>query len=315
MALSQSARAALVVAHPSHELRVHGWLEQTRPYVCVLTDGGGRSGDVRLPRTNEVLDRAGATPGTIFGRLSDLEVYDAILNRDSDLFAGLVEELAKALAEEKIDYVVGDAAEGYSVAHDICRVMIGAAVDLSEQRYDHKVKNYDFAVVGSPDECPEDLRDEAIWLNLDDAEFQRKVRAALAYTPKLARDVEEALAGAPFQGIRRFSEPKLAGEVDVEVSESLLEELESRPLLKAKLRDIIDGTPLESFRIECLRPVSNHSGADWTSDEPHFYELYGEKLVAAGRYDKVIRYREHMLPLAEAMRKKLEVESCVASAS
>jgi hypothetical protein len=270
---------------------------------------------VRLPRTSEVLARVGATEGTIFGRLSDLEVYGAILKQDSDLFAGLAEELAKAFAEEKIDYVLGDAAEGYSVAHDICRVMIGAAVELSEQRYDHKVKNYDFAVVGSPDECPADLRDEAIWLNLDDLAFRRKVQAALAYSPKLAIDVEEALAGAPFQGIRRFSEPKLAGEVDVEVSASMLEELESRPVLRAQLRDIIEGTPLDSFRIECLRPVSNRSGADWTSDEPHFYELYGEKLVAAGRYEKVIRYHEHMLPLAEAMRKKLEVESCVGSAS
>ena len=58
-----SARAALVVAHPSHELRLHGWLEQTRPCVCVLTDGAGRSGEPRLTRTTEVLARAGATQG------------------------------------------------------------------------------------------------------------------------------------------------------------------------------------------------------------------------------------------------------------
>jgi len=81
MALSNnSARAALVVAHPSHELRVHGWLEQTRPYVCVLTDGGGRRGEARLSRTSEVLTRAGAAQGTIYGRLTDLEVYTAILS-------------------------------------------------------------------------------------------------------------------------------------------------------------------------------------------------------------------------------------------
>ena len=315
MPFSQSPRAALVVAHPSHELRVHGWLKQTRPYVCVLTDGGGRSGDVRLPRTSEVVAHAGATQGRIYGRLSDLEVYSAILNQDADLFAGLVEELARALAEQKIEFVVGDAAEGYSVAHDICRIMIGAAVDLTAERYNHKVKNFDFNVVGSPDECPEQLRDEAIWLQLDDEAFASKVSAALAYTPKLALDVEAALAGAPFQGIRRFSEPKLAGELDVEVSGSVLEELESRPALKARLRHIIEGVPLEAFRTECLRPVGNRSGADWSTGEPQFYELYGEKLVAAGRYEKVIRYREHMLPLAEAMRKKLEVERCVGSAS
>lgn len=315
MPLSKSARAALMVAHPSHELRLHGWLEQTSPYVCVLTDGGGRSGEVRLHRSTEVLSRLGAVQGTIYGRLTDLEVYAAILNRDVDLFARLVEELAMTFVDEKIEYVVGDAAEGYSVTHDICRIMIGAAVDLSENRHGHRVKNFDFIVVGSPDECPDELREEAIWLHLDDEAFARKVNAALTYTPKLARDVEAALGGAPFQGIRRFSEPQMAGEADVELSEAVLKQLDSKPALKARFRNIVEGVPLDTFRVECLRPVGNRSGADWPSDDSLFYELYGEKLVAAGHYQGVIRYREHMLPLAEAMRKRLGVERCVRSAS
>lgn len=304
---SQSARAALVVAHPSHELRVHGWLQQTQPYVCILTDGSGRSGDVRLQETSHVLDRAGATQGSIYGRLTDLEVYAAILNHDVDLFAGIARELARIFAAEKIEYVVGDAAEGYNVAHDICRIMIGIAVELVQQVHGQKIKNFDFNVVGAPDECPEHLRDQAIWWNLDDDAFAHKLKAALDYTPKLAADVEAALSGSPFQGIRRLSEPKQASEVDAEMS-AVLAELETRPALKARLRHIIEGVPLDAFRIECLRPVGNRSSADWTSNEPLFYELYGEKLVAAGRYQKVIRYREHMLPLVEAMRKKLEVE-------
>ena len=221
------------MAHPSHELRIHGWLEQTRPYVCILTDGGGRSGEPRLCRTSEVLDRVGATQGTIYGRLTDLEVYAAILNGDSELFAVLVEELCEAFVAEEIEYVVGDAAEGYSVAHDICRTMIGAAVELAEFRYGHTVGNFDFLVVGRPEESHSD---EAITIHLDDDAFERKINAALAYSPKLAQDVEAALSGAPFQGIRRFSEPQLAGEVDVEVSTSLLEALEPHPETQRKIR-------------------------------------------------------------------------------
>jgi hypothetical protein len=313
---SLSARAALVVAHPSHELRVHGWLEQTKSYVCVLTDGAGRSGEPRLSRTTEVLSNCGATPGAIYGRLSDLEVYAAILDGDAKLFGDLVAELAQVFVDEQIDYVVGDAAEGYSVTHDICRIMIGAAVNLAEREHGHRVANFDFLVVGPPDECASELSDEAIRLQLDDEAFDRKVKAALAYTPKLAADVEAALAGAPFRGVRRFSEPQLAGEVDVELSGTVLEELESRPLLKAQLRDMLDGVPIEAFRVECLRPARNNSGTDWTIDDPPFYELYGEKLVAAGRYEKVIRFREHMLPLAQAIRAKVErKERCAGSAS
>ncbi len=299
-----SARAALVVAHPSHELRVHGWLEQTRPYVCILTDGGGRSGEPRLHLTSEVLARTRATQGAIYGRLTDLDVYAAILNGDYELFAGLVVELAQAFVREQIEYVVGDAAEGYSVAHDICRVMIGAAVELAERRHGHSVSNFDFLVVGAPDECPVQLRDKAISLHLDDEAFAKKVKAALAYSPKLASDVEAALAGAPFQGIRRFSAPHIAGEIDIELSASVLEEFESRPALKERLKHIIEGVPIDAFRVECLRPAGNRSGTEWTTNQPLFYELYGEKLVAAGHYERVIRYREHMFPLAEAIRKK-----------
>ena len=311
---SYPARAALVVAHPSHELRIHGWLEQARPYVCVLTDGGGRSGEPRLQRTTEVLTNAGATQGAIYGRLGDLEVYSAILNGDAELFAGLVDELAQTFADQRIEYGVGDAAEGYSVAHDICRIMIGAAVDLAEHRHGHRVENFDFIVVGSPEECPDELREQAIWLQLDDEGFGRKVRAALGYTTELAEDVEEALKGAPFRGVQRFSEPKLAGEVDIEVATAVEAEVNARPALKEKMRGMIDGVPIESFRIECLRPADTQAGTHWTTDQP-FYELYGEKLVAAGRYEKVIRYAEHMLPLAQAIRAKAEREEwCVGSA-
>ena len=280
---SYSARAALVVAHPSHELRLHGWLEQAKPYVCVLTDGGGRSGEPRLDRTTEVLSRAGATEGKIYGRLSDLNVYAAILNGDAELFTAIVEELAQEFVKNRIEYVVGDAAEGYSVTHDICRVMIGCAVDRAERRYNHHVESFDFAVVGPPDECPDDLRDDAIWLQLDDDAFDRKVKAAMGYTPKLGKDIEAALAGAPFRGVLRFSQPTLAGEVDVEVSTSVRAGVASYPALKKQHQQLVDGQPLDSYRVECLRPVDNHAGTHWTTHNRPFYELYGEKLVAAGR--------------------------------
>lgn len=313
---SYPARAALVVAHPSHELRLHGWLEQAQPYVCVLTDGGGRSGEPRLERTTEVLSRAGATLGAIYGRLSDLDVYAAILNGDADLFGAIVEELAQKFVEQHIEYVVGDAAEGYSVTHDICRVMIGAAVDMAESRYSHRVENFDFAVVGPPEECPDDLREEAIWLELDDEAFSRKVKAALGYTPKLAKDVEAALAGEPFRGVLRFSQPQLDGDVDVEVSTSVRAGVASHPRLKKQHQQLVDGLPLDAYRVECLRPVDNQAGTHWTTHNRPFYEVYGEKLVAAGRYEKVIRYEEHMLPLAQAIRAKTEREErCVVSAS
>src|SRR5260370_411620 len=71
--------AALVIAHPGHELRVHHWLERARPVTFVLTDGSGHTDRSRLAATTAILERAGATRGAIYGAMSDRELYQAIL--------------------------------------------------------------------------------------------------------------------------------------------------------------------------------------------------------------------------------------------
>ena len=38
----------LVIAHPGHELRLYGWIAQTKPLVCILTDGSGSDDQPRL---------------------------------------------------------------------------------------------------------------------------------------------------------------------------------------------------------------------------------------------------------------------------
>lgn len=96
-------RAALVVGHPGHELRVHGWLELTAPLTFVLTDGSGRTGQSRLASTTTVLEAAGARRGSIYGRVTDREIYAAILDHDFVFFTDLAEELAEALAQARID--------------------------------------------------------------------------------------------------------------------------------------------------------------------------------------------------------------------
>ena len=48
--LAQSnQKAALIVAHPGHELRVHHWLEATRPVVLDLTEALAMCRDGRIP--------------------------------------------------------------------------------------------------------------------------------------------------------------------------------------------------------------------------------------------------------------------------
>jgi AcrR family transcriptional regulator len=185
--------AALIVAHPGHELRVHGWLESAHPVVMVFSDGSGRSGHSRLESTTRILARAGAHPGKIYGRFTDAEIYAALLNRDPAPFINLAAELSETLVREQVSYVVGDAVEGYNPAHDVCRYVINAAVALSERAARSPIANFDFLVVGQPKSCPDHLRTQAIWLKLSDEALRRELAAARAYS-EIAADVDSALA-------------------------------------------------------------------------------------------------------------------------
>src|SRR5262245_47982645 len=108
----------LLVAHPGHELLLHGWISRTRPVVHVLTDGSGHSSASRLGATADLLRDLGARPGAIFGRFSDREAYAMLLERNAPLLLSVVEELAAELEREQPAMIVGDAAEGYNPVHD-----------------------------------------------------------------------------------------------------------------------------------------------------------------------------------------------------
>lgn len=250
---SPEIRTALVVGHPGHELLVHGWLEVTHPVVFVFTDGSGRSNQSRLASTTKVLIQTGAKCGSIYGRLTDAAGYAAILNHDFDLFVGLARELCTTFVAERIDYVAGDAFEGYNPMHDVCRLVIDAAVTVARRLRGQHVANLEFSLIGQPRGCHK-VPHHGICHRLDDTAFARKMAAAKGYA-------------------------ELAGEVNA----------------------TLDRTSADALRIERLCPVDSSSGGYGCADPP-FYEQYGEQQVAAGYYHRVVRYKEHIVPLAEALR-------------
>lgn len=245
-------RPVLVVAHPGHELRVFRWMERVTPVVCVLTDGSGSGGEGRIESTTQLLARTGARAGPVYGWMSDRAIYAAILDGDAERFCRLADELAVMLVALDADCVVADAVEGYNPSHDVCRLVVNAALRIAGRG--RPIAAYDFLLVGAPDQCPETLRANALWLTLDDGALARKLEAARAY-PELSLEVERAL--------ERF------------------------------------GTA--PFRTECLRPVDLSDRYGWDAAETPYYETYGEKRVAEGAYDRVLRFAEHVRPLADAL--------------
>jgi hypothetical protein len=261
----------LFIAHPGHELCVHAWLTARRPKVFVLTDGSGHGSQSRIASTSAVLQDAGASSGSIYARFTDAELYALILRRDFQPLFDVVQEFAAAIVTEQAAAVAGDAIEGFNPAHDICRLMINAAVEIARRREDREIGNQDFLLVGR--HTPLELAG-ATSLRLDDATFQRKLEAAHNFL-ELKPEVDAVLGGELF-AFHQY--PQIRNET------------------------MLDSNTIgaEAYRVECLRPVAETHWAEHFTNIP-FYERYGELRVTEGFYGEVIRYRRHILPFAEAL--------------
>lgn len=113
-------RWALIFAHPGHELRCHHFIERTRPVACILTDGAGSVGAPRIQQSSLPLTSLGATPGPVFGALSDRDAYAALMRGDEALFLAHARALGDALIASETSAVVIDAAESYNPVHEVC---------------------------------------------------------------------------------------------------------------------------------------------------------------------------------------------------
>jgi len=181
--------ALLVVGHPGHELRVHGWLEVARPLVVVLTDGSGHSGTSRVSSTAALVARVGATPSPIFGRVRDGELYRALLDQELDLFLKLADELAEIIVRHRIRVIVADDAEGYNPTHDVCRVLVNTAVHMAAPGAG--ITNLAFALMLHPTAIAGTRHEGISRMFLDDGALERKLMAARLY-PEMAGEVDAA---------------------------------------------------------------------------------------------------------------------------
>lgn len=184
-------KTALIIGHPGHELRIFRLLEHCQPRVYVLTDGSGYNLRSRLDKTENIFRDVGCVCSEIMGRFSDKTMYDLILSKDEESLRALLNEIVEDLKYHDIDMVMGDALEGFNPTHDLCRYLINSAVTVLDNS-GLQISNYDFLLDGPPGYCPDELRDQAIWMDLDEDDIQRKLEAAENY-PEIASDVTIAL--------------------------------------------------------------------------------------------------------------------------
>jgi hypothetical protein len=229
-------------------------VERARPRVFVLTDGSGSGAESRLGATTALLGRAGASHGGVYGAFSDRALYALLMERRVEPVCALADGLAGELDTGEFDALVADAAEGYNPAHDLARMLAGAAAEILRRRTGRVLAAYEFPLTGLPDPVAPRPGDGCIRLLLTRDDLERKIAAARAYRE-----------------------------------------------LAAELEAVGRAHGLEAFGRECLRPAARRAGFGAPSDGPPFYETYGEQQVAAGRYEHVLRWSEHIRPVAEAL--------------
>jgi hypothetical protein len=120
------------------------------------------------------------------------------------------------------------------------------------------------------------------------------------------------LTGRPDEGDPARLSRALGIELDEAGFQRKIQAARSYSELRSEIEAATKQNGLSSFRKEYLRPVCR-SRPGYVFTEPPFYERYGEKQVAAGAYPRVLRYREHMLPIADALERhaKRKIPACL----
>lgn len=187
----------LLVGHPGHELRVLGWVNQTKPNVVVLTHGDGALNQPRIADSRRILNELGVTVRSDWvPPVSDQIVYQSLLDHDNEIFAGWLEQLVDACASNGITRIVADEAEGYNPTHDLCRVLANQVVRRLSSR-GLVVENLSFPLVGHPCD-PNRVPEERMRLSLSSDQLQWKHDTIRDYanrlSPILLKEVDDGFS-------------------------------------------------------------------------------------------------------------------------
>lgn len=280
---------ALCIAHPGHELRLHGFLEQAKPFVWILTDGSIRTGQDMMMDSIKAISRAikqgiktdpkDNSWNRVFCytfpdnpeqfHINYSQIYLEILQR-TDFFISYIDFISNNLIKYKIDYLIADASEGTNVCHEMMRIMADLSIALVKKKTGKHIFNYDFSI-DKP--FNKEINEDCIFIQLDEEAIDRKLEAMIKFTLALT-DLKP----------------------NISLDYNLIIELSKMNNGKEQIKQFLKELNPDFLKYEYLRP--------YTFSEPtenNLYETLGEKSVAAGKYTEVITYEKHLKPLKEKL--------------
>lgn len=288
------ANIAISVAHPGHELRLYGLLEQAKPFVWILTDGSQRTGMDMMFESVKTIDKAVKHGMRVtlhsmkdeFNKkifffsfpknpedhmhLKDVQIYEEIINHRTEFFISYIDFMVTNMIKYDTDMLVSDASEGTNVCHEMVRIMSDLAIKYIQKRNGKQIKNYQLSIDRPYDE---NLTDDTIRIELDDEQLDRKLEALLAF-PLALTDLRP----------------------NISLDYNVIIEMRKMPDGKEQVKQFLKEMNLDFLRYEYLKPYTYSEPA-----EKPMYEINGEIAVAAGKYFNVITYKDHLKPLKEKL--------------
>lgn len=179
---SPANRSAAFVAHPGHELRLHGWMSRAKP-VCTILTTGSRSGTDRdrLQASTRIVENAGGQCSALFGAVLDRDLYRMILVGEVSPFLQWTETLAGILVTNRIDRLVVDGWQLYSVSHDLTHIVGRLAAERASRALGYDIEILQFEVVPAPLAEYTDIGKPAFQVTLSDEELAAKFAAIDSY--------------------------------------------------------------------------------------------------------------------------------------
>jgi len=262
-------KSLVIAAHSGHELLLWKWLRNERPDFVVLTNGAGSSGVPRLEPTLANLAGAGANwVPQVVQPVADAEIYRALLEGDTRLFAQWLDALTSHALAQGIDCIVADEAEDYNPSHDLCRLLANQVTAHCAAR-GHAVAAFGYPTVGHPSPPARLAAEQHLMVELDEGELQAKLDDMHGYARSFGGQLERELDGfiAEF-GAQAYgreclfaAQPTRYERAEAALAKPAFETFGEERVAAGVYRHVIRGAHLQAVadRLRGVRPMKHRS--------------------------------------------------------
>lgn len=201
---------ALSIAHPGHELRLHGFLDEINPWLFILADEGETSHmdrmqhylgfifkDTGILKKNRdafyIIERKEKDIASINKStyVRDEEIQNELIQGSTAWFEFYINKMANTFIKNKIDHVVMDASEEMDAVHEINRIMTELAVKLVKKRTGTEIILYEFNVLKPFDD---NISDDCIRIELNPEQQHDKLKHIIGYHEDIFNELSQNLS-------------------------------------------------------------------------------------------------------------------------